>query len=224
MSRKQNQEPMGLPDIVNPFKLDPARRDSVCSNCHLSGEARILKAGRTQLDFQTGRSSVGSRSFVCVVRQTNEQPHGDQSCGKALSEPVPAVERDPTVVRELSQLRMRTIPASERVEHYRQKCLACHEDAGCKSQPEARAQAANNCFSCHMPKSPTVDVGHTVFTDHSIPRRPPQLAEQKFQVGGNVATGPFGTSAASSRDLGLAYAEVATGQKNRPLPSGVSSH
>ncbi len=43
--------------------------------------------------------------------------------------------------------------------------------AAARQDRETRAQAADNCSSCHMPKSPTVDVGHTVFTDHSIPRR-----------------------------------------------------
>ena len=105
------------------------------------------------------------------------------------------------------------VPASKRAQHYRQKCLACHEDAGCKGKTAARAQAGDNCISCHMPKNPTVDVGHTVFTDHSIPRQPLALAEQNSRLAG-MSLRAFGTAAASSRDLGLAYAEVATGQKN----------
>ncbi len=203
---------MGLPDIVNPSKLDPARRDSVCSNCHLSGEARIRKAGRRNSTFKPGDLlSDHVLSFVWSDKQTNNltvtshveklsQSRCQQSSGTRLwcgscHSPHAA------------------IPASERAQHYRQKCLACHEDAGCKSKTEARAHAANNCISCHMPKSPTVDVGHTVFTDHSIPRRPPQLAEQNSRLAG-TSLRAFGTAAASSRDLGLAYAEIATGLKN----------
>jgi Tfp pilus assembly protein PilF len=210
VSRKQNGDSMGLPDIVNPAKLDPARRDSVCSNCHLSGEARIVKAGRST--FKPGDLlSDYVLSFVWSDRQTNnltvtshveklsqsvcQQSSGTQLwCGSCHS---------PHVV----------IPASERARHYRQKCLACHNEGSCTDKKEARVQAADNCITCHMPKSPTVDVGHTVFTNHSIPRRPPELAEQNSRLAG-TSLRAFGTAAASSRDLGLAYAEVATGQKN----------
>ena len=210
--RKQNRDPMGLPDIVNPAKLAPARRDSVCSNCHLSGEARILKAERAHSTFKPGDLlSDYVLSFVWSDRQTNNLTVTSH-------------------VEKLSQSRCRqssgtrlwcgschsphaVIPASERAQHYRQKCLACHQDTGCTGRKEARARAADDCISCHMPKSPTVDVGHTVFTNHSIPRRPPELAEQNSRLAG-TSLRAFGTAAASSRDLGLAYAEAATGQKN----------
>lgn len=211
VSRKQNRDPMGLPDIVSPAKLDPARRDSVCSNCHLSGEARILKAGRAHSTFKPGDLlSDYVLSFVWSDRQTNltvtshveklSQSRCQQSSGTRLW---CGSCHSPHAV----------IPASESAQHYRQKCLTCHENAGCTGDKEARARAADNCISCHMLKSPTVDVGHTVFTDHSIPRRPPTLAEQNSRLAG-TSLRAFGTVAASSRDLGLAYAEAAAGQKN----------
>ncbi|MCI0420724.1 MAG: hypothetical protein L0312_16100, partial [Acidobacteria bacterium] len=135
VSRKQNTDPKGLPDIVNPAKLDPARRDSVCSNCHLSGEARILKAGRAHSTFKPGDLlSDHVLSFVWSDRQTNnltvtshveklsqsrcQQSSGTQLwCGSCHS---------PHAV----------IPASEQAQHYRQKCLACHDDAGCTGKKE----------------------------------------------------------------------------------------
>ena len=41
-------------NIVNPAKLEPARRDSVCEQCHLSGEARVLNPGSDYGDFRPG--------------------------------------------------------------------------------------------------------------------------------------------------------------------------
>ena len=42
-------------NIVNPAKLTPRARDSVCEQCHLSGEARIANPGRKLSDFQPGQ-------------------------------------------------------------------------------------------------------------------------------------------------------------------------
>jgi len=40
--------------IVNPAKLSPARRDSVCEQCHLAGAARVLNPGKSFTDFHPG--------------------------------------------------------------------------------------------------------------------------------------------------------------------------
>ncbi|MGH9425678.1 MAG: tetratricopeptide repeat protein, partial [Terriglobia bacterium] len=197
---------------VNPAKLDPARRDSVCSNCHLSGEARILKAGHVRSPFKPGDLlSDFVLSFVWSYRKTH-----------SLTVTSHVEKLSQSRCQQSSGARMwcgschsphALVPASERTKHYRQKCLGCHQSDACSAKKEARAQAADNCISCHMPKSPTVDVGHTVFTDHSIPRQlraqtrqNPRLHEESLRA--------FGMASASSRDLGLAYAEVVTGQKD----------
>ena len=41
-------------DIVNPRNLASSLRDSVCEQCHLSGEGRILRHGRQLEDFRPG--------------------------------------------------------------------------------------------------------------------------------------------------------------------------
>jgi len=40
--------------IVNPAKLEPKLRDSVCQQCHLEGEHRMLRHGRGLFDFRPG--------------------------------------------------------------------------------------------------------------------------------------------------------------------------
>jgi Flp pilus assembly protein TadD len=57
-----------------------------------------------------------------------------------------------------------------------------------------------------MPKSRAVDGGHTVFTDHSIPRRAARPQQQRI-----ADLQPFFTTAragSSARNPGLAYAEA----------------
>jgi hypothetical protein len=45
--------------IVNPDKLDAARRDSVCTQCHLEGETVVYRAGRSLSQFR-GEELPGS--------------------------------------------------------------------------------------------------------------------------------------------------------------------
>ena len=42
--------------IVNPAKLLSAARDSVCEQCHLEGEVRVLNPGKHWQDFQPGNT------------------------------------------------------------------------------------------------------------------------------------------------------------------------
>jgi tetratricopeptide (TPR) repeat protein len=44
----------GKSPMINPARLEPARRDSVCAQCHLSGEARINQPGKNALMFRPG--------------------------------------------------------------------------------------------------------------------------------------------------------------------------
>src|SRR6185295_16366954 len=40
--------------IINPAKLAPEMRDSICAQCHLSGEMRVMKPGRDWTSYQPG--------------------------------------------------------------------------------------------------------------------------------------------------------------------------
>jgi len=40
--------------MVNPAKLPPARRDSVCLQCHLTGAGRVAQPGRGPATFRAG--------------------------------------------------------------------------------------------------------------------------------------------------------------------------
>ena len=41
--------------IINPAKLEPAARDSICEQCHLLGVGRVLNPGKTFGDFRPGQ-------------------------------------------------------------------------------------------------------------------------------------------------------------------------
>jgi hypothetical protein len=58
---------------------------------------------------------------------------------------------------------------AEKLEHYRAKCLTCHQIESCGLPVEARRnrEMHDNCIACHMPRGPT-DIPHLSFTHHRV--------------------------------------------------------
>ncbi|MGH9839711.1 MAG: tetratricopeptide repeat protein [Blastocatellia bacterium] len=204
----------GSREIINPARLAPARRDSICAQCHLTGEEQVTKAGHSLAGFKPGDLlSDHAVSFVWSPAPTDgltvtshveklaqsrcKQASGDSlwcgSCHDAHSVPAPP----------------------RRASYFRQKCLACHQQADCNVDLRLREQEKNDCIACHMPRQSTLDVGHVVYTDHAIPR----LARKQTNRAADAAKHslvPFGHAAASPRDLGLAYVKAAIRLRHQP--------
>lgn len=195
--------------IVNPSKLDSERRDSVCAQCHLSGEVRVMRAGRGHQLFVAGEKLSDSVSvFVRAggapgMKVTSHVEKLAQSaCKRASRERMwCGTCHDPHFVPR---------PA-ERAAWFRQKCLGCHESAACRESQAVRRKSEDDCVACHMPASRVTDAEHVVYTDHSIPRRPGPRGEPP-PAGAPLV--PFGGGPADQRDLGLAYAIAAQRDHN----------
>jgi hypothetical protein len=204
--------------IVNPAKLAPDRRDSVCAQCHLSGEVRVMRPGASWNSDRAGdrladsvtvfvRAGTGSGAtpgmrvtshFEKLAQSACQRVAGDRLwCGSC---------HDPHSMPN----------AAGRAAWFRRKCRNCHAEDACAETPANRARRQDDCISCHMPKSPVSDAEHVVYTDHSIPRRPraatPPPAEAELA--------PFGGAAASPRDQALAYAIVASRPEAAGVPHG----
>lgn len=158
--------------IVNPARLAPALRDSVCFQCHLLPAV----------------SMIGVRRF----------DRGDYSFrpGQLLSDYMLHVDID-----EVSRPREQRFEINHHAYRLRQSlcyikggitCFSCHDPhqplkkdsrlagvtsvcLGCHARHESKGNnvAADDCVSCHMPRRRTQDVVHVVMTDHRIQRRPP---------------------------------------------------
>jgi hypothetical protein len=148
--------------IVNPAKLAPAARDSICEQCHLTGiSQRILNPGRDFDDFHPGQrledvftvyTRAGAQAFKVISHAEQlalsacaRGSQGKLWCG-TCHDPHP-----------------QAMPASQT---YNGHCQTCHQGKLAKSHP-----SDINCVSCHMTRRPAQDGGHTVFTDHRITRR-----------------------------------------------------
>jgi hypothetical protein len=195
--------------MVNPAKLPPAERDSVCEQCHLSGEIRVAKMGKDDLSFRAGgrlndsltvfvRAGASSQMKVTshvenLAQSACKRASGDKLwCGTC---------HDP-----------HTVPAAgQKTAYFRAKCLNCHRTSDCRAAQSERQANGDNCTACHMPRNEPSDVEHVVFTDHSIRRR--AVPEVAPAAGAELV--PFSGGPASARDLGLAYAMVALREGNQ---------
>jgi tetratricopeptide (TPR) repeat protein len=200
---------LGAP-MVNPAKLPPAERDSICEQCHLSGEIRVPKPGEDDGAFRPGgrldsvltvfvRSGSGSDLRVTshaenLAASACKRASGDKLwCGTC---------HDPHSVPR----------ATEKAAYFRAKCQSCHQTSDCRESRVERQANGDNCTACHMPSNPTSDIEHVVFTDHSIPRRAPSHGSGPPRGDADLVKFPSGE--ASARDLGLAYAMVGLREEN----------
>lgn len=192
-------------DIVNPARLDPARRDSVCAQCHLTGAARVATKRRTEAAFRAGdllsdHVSVFTWSGAAGagVSATSHYEKLQQSAcklgsgGKLWCGSCHDPHEQPAAAR--------------RTAYYRERCLTCHQTNTCNEDPGLRKQAGDDCTSCHMPKGGARTVEHVVFTDHAIPRRPGNASKPALSA---PSLTPFFPVQPAPRDLALAYAIAA---------------
>ncbi len=159
--------------IVNPARLPPELRESVCQQCHFQGVMRVLPRGRQPFDFRPG---LPLRLFWSVFVRPPELTDGRKSVSQVEQMQASRCFRDSAGrLGCISCHDPHILPAAEgRVSYYRDRCLRCHEHRGC-SLPAARRrkqQPDDSCVACHMPGIATSDIAHTAQTDHRILRRP----------------------------------------------------
>lgn len=195
--------------MLNPVKLAAAQRDSICDQCHLSGEIRVPKSGKDDLAFRPGDRLADD--LTVFVRSGSPSPMKVTSHAEDLAQ---------SACKRASGNKLwcgtchdpHSVPAAdEKAAYFRGKCLTCHPTSDCAAAQSTRLANGDNCVACHMPRNTPSDVEHVVFTDHAIRRRarPP---------GGSLPADadlvPFWGGAADTRDLGLAYATLGLGEQN----------
>jgi hypothetical protein len=200
--------------MQNPAKLVPAARDSICAQCHLSGEVRVPKVGKDGpgkegqaltpggllADDLTVFIRAGSPSDLRVTSHVENL--AQSACKRASADKLwCGTCHDPHTAPE---------PA-EKAAYFRGKCLSCHQAQDCHAAEEARLANGDSCIACHMPRGPTSDIQHVVFTDHSIRRKP---TGSGVLPSSNTELVPYPSYTATTRDLALAYAVVALRDNN----------
>jgi len=153
-------------NIVNPSKLTQRARNSICEQCHLEGETRLLNPGKTWQDFRPGREfeSTAATYFlsqegghvraVGQVEQLAESKCVRSSGGKLWC----ATCHNPHAQSAAGAREIRDV------------CTSCHA-----SLSKAAHASVSECTSCHMPRLTPDDIPHSASTDHRILRRPVPL-------------------------------------------------
>jgi len=194
-------------NIVNPQRLPPRARDSICEQCHLSGEARVLNPERQFGDFQPGHEL--EEVFSVYVRDSS-----DISLSKGSIKVISHVEQLALSVcarKSAGKLWCGTChnpheQPENPAKYYRERCLGCHGD----TILQTHALPAGDCISCHMTRRKAKDGAHTVFTDHRIARIP-EAADDNSSVTppvGKIVAWHAPAGALALRNLGLANIEI----------------
>ncbi len=237
--RRENPEGGGIEQaggvddtIVNPERLDPKLRESVCQQCHLQAVVRIVKRNRLREDYRPGLPiSEFVSFFVLPANQTDTKRavgHVEQMyASRCFQESGKNGDHRGGSLGCLSCHDPHDYPTPEKkMEFYRSRCLTCHTMKSCAvEETDRRKRSPNdNCLECHMPNVASSNIAHTAITDHRIPRNPgldgrdfgpKKVDSQDYPIV------PFDQSAGDvsnpekQRDLGVALIEFASKQPSQ---------
>lgn len=194
--------------IVNPAKLPVGRRDAVCMQCHLEGDAAIERAGKHLYEYRPG-DDLSQFIRYYVVADSHGTALGATSQFEALAQSMCKRKSGDSMSCTSCHDPHRAVKEEERVTFYRTKCIACHGE-----KFAARHHVDHpDCTACHMPASASKNIAHTQVTDHRIPARPSQTPSAEIASLPNaprLVPFPFSTEAdADQRDKALAWETLA---------------
>jgi predicted CXXCH cytochrome family protein len=198
--------------IVNPAKLPLVARDSVCEQCHLEGEVRILNPGRHWQDFQPG-SELESVFSTYLVRTASN--FGEKAVSQAEQLSLSRCAQESAGRLWCGTCHNPHSSATNRAEEVRAVCLSCHAAvfAAQKHPPAAE------CVSCHMPRTRPSNIAHAAITSHRLllpssqaaPSGKPTLDKA---IGSELSAWREPAATLAVRNLGLALFQTGSSNKN----------
>jgi|HubBroStandDraft_6_1064221.scaffolds.fasta_scaffold11030_2 photosynthetic reaction center cytochrome c subunit len=210
-------------NIVNPAKLEPAARDSICEQCHLFGVARVPNPGKQLSDFVPGQRTEdvfttyhdanpsGSFKVISHVEQLALSACARNSSGRLWCGTCHDPHYNPRNDSQYNDLRSDPNDKPlQPVAYYRAVCLTCH--AAKFSVAAAHPAKDSDCLSCHMPRRDAKDGGHSAFTDHRIQRRPEAQPEAPADT--SIAAWRQPAADFQVRNLGIAYIDAGMQRKS----------
>jgi predicted CXXCH cytochrome family protein len=217
MSAPETARAAGSPPtgIVNPAKLSPVRRDDICMQCHLEGNAIVDQPGRHLYQFRPGNDLSDFVRYYVLTSDGKEKLRAVSQFEALAQSACKRSAGDALTCTTCHDPHSSPKPA-ERVAYYRAKCLNCHRDEfAAKHHVEQQ-----DCTACHMPRVQALDVAHTQDSDHRILRAPATPAQNPGSAVDAAATPPIEPQLAqfpptsgpeSPRGLALAWSTMAAG-------------
>jgi hypothetical protein len=160
-----------LGSITNPRKLSPWLADNICMSCHQTGDARVLRTGKTYRDFHPGAALDDTLSIFLVPFARESAPKDD------LLEHYLSMRLSKCYLKTGGRLscischnphgqpRPQEAPA-----YFRERCMSCHTEKSCALPLSVRQHKTppDDCAGCHMPKREVKVISHSVLTNHRI--------------------------------------------------------
>lgn len=155
--------------IVNPKKLEVQLQFEICQRCHLQGNI-VLQEGKSFFDFKPGMK-LNDVMDVYLPKFEGKQDefimasHVDRfkesACFKNSTDYTCTSCHDPHIsVKETN------------INTFNTQCISCHssnsKDVICSESIDVRNLGENNCVSCHMPASGSIDIPHVSVHDHWV--------------------------------------------------------
>ena len=193
----------GKAAVLNPAKLDPRRRDSICQQCHLEGEVSVRLQGKRATDFKPGDKLFDNVAYF-VHAQEGSPAVRAVSQVEALAQSVCKQKSGAAMSCTSCHDPHRSISAVDRVAFYRERCLSCHTGVSFRQQHHAEQK---DCTACHMPTRATTDIAHEEATDHRILKLPVSTDIDMDETSSRLVA--VLESRHDTRELGLAYASFA---------------
>ncbi|HEX4164036.1 MAG TPA: cytochrome c3 family protein [Bryobacteraceae bacterium] len=198
-------------NIINPAKLPPRARDSVCEQCHLEGVARVLNPGKAWHDFKPGDELETTLAIYVAKQPISDIKAVSQEEQLALSR----CARESSGKLWCGTCHNPHRQAKNRTAEIRAICQSCHQTLTPANHPAANA----NCVQCHMPSRAPTDVAHAALTDHRIRARADETAELNPRAAGaqELRAWHEPPSEIQKRDLGLASLEASANPGSQRL-------
>ncbi|MFY0672978.1 MAG: tetratricopeptide repeat protein [Bacteroidia bacterium] len=155
--------------IVNPAKLEYAEQKDLCQRCHLQGNA-ILKEDKSWEDFKPGmRLTDVYDVFMPMLK--------DQEGDFIMAAHPDRLRQSACFIESAKDENMKSMTCitchnphqsvlETKMAYFNSKCQDCHR--GTNTQKCTVEPNSDQCISCHMKKSGTVDIPHVSVTDHYI--------------------------------------------------------
>ena len=152
--------------IVNPSALSIELQNEICSRCHIQGNS-VLKYDKSFFDFRPGMY-LNEIMDVYFPRYENADDEF------IMASHVDRLKQSDCFIKSDNQISCidchNPHKSVKKTDHivFNSVCSSCHNNDDCHDSTLNKEKSNNDCVSCHMKESGTIDIPHVTITDHKI--------------------------------------------------------